>query len=83
MSVETHLIKLSDNATPSQIQGVLKVILGSGGSIEMAAGKVIIASFESVYADLIKRKQGVILVGGIGLRGRKIPRIIKRKQRSR
>ena len=78
MPIETHLIKVAENATAVQIQGILKVVLGTGGRIEMVAGRTIIASLDSNYAELVKKTQGVALAGGISFRGRKIPKIIKK-----
>ncbi|MDD3042085.1 MAG: hypothetical protein PHV51_00245 [Methanosarcinaceae archaeon] len=82
MTIETHLIRLSDDATAPLIQGVLAVVLGHGGKIEMAVGRVIIASFDSAYTDRIRKKPGVKLIGGICFRGRKIPKIVKKVTRS-
>ncbi|HII00599.1 TPA: hypothetical protein HA351_02735 [Methanosarcinaceae archaeon] len=81
MSVESHIIRISDNASQPQIQEILKTVLGVGGRIEMVAGKIIIASFDSAYAGVIKKKKGVALVGGVNFRGRKIRKIIKRVSR--
>ena len=81
MPVESHMIRISDNASQPQIQEVLKTVLGVGGRIEMVAGRIIIASFDSAYAQAIKKKSGVALVGGVNFRGRKVPKIIKRVSR--
>ncbi|AKB79710.1 hypothetical protein MSHOH_3227 [Methanosarcina horonobensis HB-1 = JCM 15518] len=78
MPFETYLIKVTENATVFQIQGILKVILGIGGRIEMVAGRTIIASLDSSYAELVRKTEGVALAGGISFRGRKIPRIVKK-----
>jgi len=77
MPFETYLIKVAENATALQIQGILKVVLGAGGRIEMVAGRTIIASLDSNYAELVKKTQGVALAGGINFGGRKIPKIVK------
>ncbi|MFY1111919.1 MAG: hypothetical protein AB3K77_09605 [Methanosarcinaceae archaeon] len=81
MSVESHMIRISDNASQPQIQEVLKTVVGVGGRIEMVAGRIIIASFDSAYAGAIKKKKGVALVGGVNFRGRKIRKITKRVSR--
>jgi|GEM_PF-1547197 hypothetical protein len=81
MSVESHIIRISDNASQPQIQEILKTVIGVGGRIEMVAGKIIIASFDSAYAGVIKKKKGVALVGGVNFRGRKIRKVIKRVSR--
>ncbi|KKG17478.1 hypothetical protein EO98_10550 [Methanosarcina sp. 2.H.T.1A.6] len=78
MPIEPHLIKVAENATAFQVQGILKVVLGTGGRIEMVTGKTIIASLDSNYAELVKKTPGVALAGGISFRGRKIPKIIKK-----
>lgn len=78
MPIETYLIKVADYATALQIQGVLKVVIGIGGRVEMVAGRTIIASFDSSYAELVRKTQGVVLAGGISFRGRKIPKVIKK-----
>ncbi|MCC4771273.1 hypothetical protein FXV91_14205 [Methanosarcina sp. DH2] len=77
MPIETYLIKVAENATALQVQGILKVVLGSGGRIEMVAGRTIIASLDSSSAELVRKTQGVALAGGINFRGRKIPKIVK------
>ncbi len=81
MSVESHMIRISDSASQPQIQEILKTVLGVGGRIEMISGKVLIASFDSAYAEAIKRKKGVALVGGVNFRGRNVPKIVKRVSR--
>ncbi len=78
MPIETYLIKVADYATALQIQGVLKVVIGIGGRVEMVAGRTIIASIDSSYAELVRKTQGVVLAGGISFRGRKIPKVIKK-----
>lgn len=78
MPVETFLIKIAENASALQIQGILNVVIGAGGRIEMVAGKTIIASLDSNYAELVKKTPGVALAGGINFRGRKVPKIVKK-----
>ncbi|WP_440945507.1 hypothetical protein ACSAZL_15450 [Methanosarcina sp. T3] len=77
MSFETYLIKVAENATALQVQGILKVVLGAGGRVEMVAGRTIIATLDGSSADLVRKTQGVALAGGINFRGRKIPKIVK------
>lgn len=77
MSTETYLIKVAENATALQIQGILKVVLETGGRIEIVTGRTIIASLDSSYSELVKKTNGVAIAGGINFRGRKIPRIVK------
>lgn len=77
MPIETYLIKVAENATALQVQGILKAVLGSGGRIEMVAGRTIIASLDSSSAELVRKTQGVALAGGINFRGRKVPKIVK------
>ena len=78
MAYETYMIKVKENVTCHQVQSIFKVILGLGGRIEMVAGKIIIASFESSYSELVKKTPGVELAGGINFKGRKILKIVKR-----
>lgn len=78
MSTETYIIKVAENATALQIQGILKVVLETGGRIEIVTERTIIASLDSSYSELVKKTNGVALAGGINFRGRKIPRIIKK-----
>ncbi len=78
MPFETYLIKVAENATAFQVQGILKVVLGTGGRIEMVAGRTIIASLDSSYSELVRKTDGVTLAGGINFRGRAIPKIVKK-----
>lgn len=78
MTFETYLIKVAENATALQVQGILKAVLGTGGRIEMVAEKTIIASLDSSCAELVRKTEGVALAGGINFRGRKIPIIVKK-----
>ncbi|MDY9926289.1 hypothetical protein [Methanosarcina sp.] len=78
MPIETYLIKVAETATALQVQGILKAVLGSGGRIEMVAGKTIIASLDSSSAEIVRKTQGVALAGGINFRGRKVPKIVKK-----
>lgn len=78
MPVETHIVRVADNATPSQIELILKTLVSVGGRVEVVASRSIIATFNSEYADLIKRKPGVQLVGGVNFRGRTVRKTVKR-----
>lgn len=78
MPVETHIIRVADNATPSQVEGILKALVGVGGRVEVVANKSIIATFNGDYADAIKGKPGVQLVGGVNFRGRTVRKVVKR-----
>ncbi|WP_342304286.1 hypothetical protein [Methanolobus sp. ZRKC5] len=78
MPVETHIIRVADNATPSQVEGILKALVGVGGRVEVVANKSIIATFNGDYAGLIKGKPGVQLVGGVNFGGRTIRKVVKR-----
>ncbi len=78
MPLETHIIRVADNATPSQVEGILKALVGVGGRVEVVANKSIIATFNTDYVDVIKGKTGVQLVGGVNFRGRTIKKVVKR-----
>lgn len=78
MPVESHLIRVADNATPSQIEGILKVLVSIGGRVEVVANKSIIATFNSDHSEIIKRKPGVLVVGGVNFRGRTVRKVVKR-----
>ncbi|MDK2832917.1 MAG: hypothetical protein PWP63_4 [Methanolobus sp.] len=77
MPVETHIIRVADNATLSQVEGILRSLLGIGGKVEIVVQKSIIATFNSDHIDLIRKKQGVMLVGGVNFRGRKVRKVVK------
>jgi outer membrane receptor for ferrienterochelin and colicin len=81
MPVETHLVRVADNATPAQIEGILKALLKIGGHVNVIANKSIITTFDSDYSDVIKHKPGVLLVGGVNFRGRTVRKVIKRRAR--
>lgn len=78
MPLETHIIRVADNATPSQVEGILKALVGVGGRVEVVANKSIIATFNTDYVDVIKGKPGVQLVGGVNFRGRTVRKVVKR-----
>ena len=77
MPVETHIIRVADNATPSNVEDILRGLIGIGGKVELVVQKSIIATFNSDHIDHIRRKQGVLLVGGINFRGRKVRKVVK------
>lgn len=78
MPVESHLISIKDNATPSQVESILKTLISIGGKVDVIVSKSIIATFNGDYAELIKRKPGVRLVGGVNFRGRRVRKVVKR-----
>ncbi len=45
----------------------------------MVVKRSIIASFDSAQVDIIRKKPGVKLVGGINFKGRKVRKIVKRE----
>ena len=46
--------------------------------MDVVANKSIIATFNGDYAEIIKRKPGVQLVGGVNFRGRTVRKVVKR-----
>jgi hypothetical protein len=78
MVMETHLIKIAPDISPIRIQEILKMVLMTGGRIEMISGKILIASFDNKYLGSIQKKRGVELVGAVNFRGRKIPKVTKK-----
>ncbi|WP_406661852.1 hypothetical protein V7O66_04870 [Methanolobus sp. ZRKC3] len=78
MPVETHIIRIADGATPSQIEFILKTLVSIGGRVEIVSNKSIIATFNGDYVDVIRQKPGVGLVGGVKFRGRTIKKVVKR-----
>ncbi|MBP1909301.1 hypothetical protein [Methanolobus bombayensis] len=78
MAVETHLVRIADNATPSQVEGILKALVGIGGRVDVVANKSIIATFDGDYSEVIKSKSGVQLVGGVNFRGRTVRKVVKK-----
>lgn len=79
MPVETHLIRVADKATPSQVEAILKSLVDCGARIDVVVQKSIIATFSSDHIDSIRSKPGVLLVGGVHLRGRPVPKVVRRK----
>ncbi len=78
MSVETHIIRVADNATPSQVESILKTLAYIGGCVDVVANKSIIATFDGDLSDVIRKKSGVKLVGGVKFRGRTVRKVVKR-----
>jgi hypothetical protein len=78
MTIETHLIRVADSATPSQIEGILKALVSVGGRVDVVANKSIIATFDGDYSEVIKRKPGVQIVGGVNFRGRTVRKVVKK-----
>jgi hypothetical protein len=78
MAIETHLVRVADNATPLQVEGILKALVSIGGRVDVVANKSIIATFDADYSDLIKRKPGVQIVGGVNFRGRTVRKVVKK-----
>ncbi|MBE0521696.1 MAG: hypothetical protein IBX39_05450 [Candidatus Methanoperedenaceae archaeon] len=79
MVIETYLISLNDDISQVEIENILRTLTSLGGNINMAVKKNIIASFDSNYVDIIRKKTGVKLVGGINFKGRKVRKVVKRE----
>ena len=79
MVLETYLISLNDSTSPIEVEHILKTLTRLGGNVNMVAKRSIIASFDSAHVDIIRKKQGVKLVGGINFKGRKVRKIVKRE----
>lgn len=79
MVIETYLISLNDDISREEIEKILRTITSLGGNINMAVKKNIIASFDNNYVDIIRKKTGVKLVGGINFKGRKVRKVVKRE----
>lgn len=78
MAFETYLISLEDNATPQELELILRTINRIGGKVNMAAKNFIIATFDNAHADTIRRQSAVKLVGGVNFKGRKVRKIVKK-----
>ncbi|MDO9517284.1 MAG: hypothetical protein Q7J10_04450 [Methanosarcinaceae archaeon] len=79
MVLETFIISLNDGVSPIEVENIVKTLGRVRAEITMIAKKSIIASFDSSYVDVIRKKNGVILVGGINFRGRKIRKVVKKE----
>ena len=79
MVLETYLISLNDTTSPNEVEHILKTLTSLGGNVNMVVKRSIIASFDSTHVDIIRKKQGVKLVGGINFKGRKVRKIMKRE----
>lgn len=78
MPVESHIIRVADNATPSQVENILKTLISIGGKVDVVVNRNIIATFNRDYAEIIKHKPGVLLVGGVNFRRRTVRKTVKR-----
>ena len=78
MVFETYLISLDNNASPTELEQILRTLERIKGKINMVAQKSIIASFDNAHVDTIRNKTGVKLVGGINFKGRKVKKVVKR-----
>lgn len=79
MVLETYLISLNDSTSPTEVEHILKTLTSLGGNVNMVVKRSIIASFDSAHVDIIRKKRGVKLVGGINFKGRKVRKIVKRE----
>lgn len=79
MVLETYLISLNDSISSTEVENILKTLTSLGGNVNMVVKRSIIASFDSAHVDIIRKKQGVKLVGGINFKGRKVRKIVKRE----
>ena len=79
MVLETYLISLDNSTSPTEVEHILKTLTSFGGNVNMVVKGSIIASFDSAHVDIIRKKQGVKLVGGINFKGRKVRKIVKRE----
>ncbi len=79
MVLETYLISLNNSISPIEVEHILKTLTRLGGNVNMVVKRSIIASFDSAHVDIIRKKTGVELVGGINFKGRKVRKIVKRE----
>lgn len=80
MAFEIYLISLKDNATPSELEQILRTLKRMGGKENMVAKNCIIASFDNAYVDVMRKLSGVKLVGGVNFKGRRIRKIVKKNR---
>ncbi|MFP3910402.1 MAG: hypothetical protein ACLFVX_11170 [Archaeoglobaceae archaeon] len=80
MAFETHLISLEDNATPQELEQVIRTLNRIKGKVNMVAKDCIIATFDNAHVDTIRKHKGVKLVGGVNFRGRRIRKVVKKDQ---
>ena len=78
MVLETFLISLDDGVSPIEVEHIIKTLGRVGAEINMVAKKSILASFDNSYVDVIRKKTGVKLVGGVNFRGRKVRKVVKK-----
>jgi hypothetical protein len=79
MVFETYLISLNDSISPTEVEYILKTLTSLGGNVNMVVKSSIIASFDSAQVDIMRKKPGFKLVGGINFKGRKVRKIVKRQ----
>ena len=79
MVLETFLISLDDGVSPIEVEHIVKALGRVGAEINMVAKKSILASFDNSYVDVIRKKTGVKLVGGVNFKGRKVRKIVKKE----
>lgn len=79
MVVETFLIRLNDSVSQTEVEHILRTLTRLGGNVNMVVSRNIIASFDSVHVDTIRKKPGVKLVGGINFRGHRVRKIVKQE----
>ncbi len=79
MVLETYLISLNGSISSTEVEHILKTLTSLDGNVNMVVKQSIIASFDSAHVDIIRKKQGVKLVGGINFKGRKVRKIVKRE----
>ena len=78
MVLETFLVSFDDGISPTEVENIVKTLGIVGAEINMVAKKSILASFDNSYVDVIRKKTGVKLVGGVNFRGRKIRKVVKK-----
>jgi hypothetical protein len=82
MALESFLVVLKGGVPPQAADKVASSIKNIGGKVETTIGpeKVIMATFDSSFADIIRRSPYVKLVGGVTIGKRKLIRkqIIKK-----
>ena len=79
MVFETYLIILNDSISPTEVEHILKTLTSLGGNVNMVVRRSIIASFDSAQVDIMKKKLGFKLVGGINFKGWEVRKIVKRE----
>ena len=80
MVLETFIISLDDGVSPIEVEHIVKTLARIGAEINMIAKKSIIEIFDNSYVNVIKKKTGVKLVGGVNFKGRKIRKVVKKEK---